>query len=176
MSFNSIEQRKPAKTHNWEDGPRIKLGLLLMINRLSKYKSMSSALERSTIKRDRLFTSWMECAFVMCYSDILLILKAGMFFSFGGQTVMSARYLTLFAKGHFSRLPSEGPEPYPPGWRIISLITGSPWHRNEVWFTRGITLLSVHNSNKNPGQSRMIAIISVVRLFEEERELFRFVI
>lgn len=109
----------------------------------------------------------MNCAFVICYSDILLILKADTVFSFRGRTVMSALYLTLFAKRLFSRLLSQGLEPDPPGWRdhLLNYRVTLTLRCGVIY--KGHYILSVHNSNKYPGHSRMITFISVIRLFGE---------
>lgn len=120
--------------------------------------------------KDGSLPSCMNCGCVIYYSDLLLIRKADTVLSCGGQTVMSApdiiftRTLQQVAvRGAWTR--SSMLEDHLLNYRV----TLTP--RWGMIYKRHYTL-SVHNSNKNPGHSRMITIISVIRLFRErEREV-----
>lgn len=136
---------------------------------LSSERTVCRCLSSLTFERipwkDGSLPSCMNCGCVIYYSDLLLIQKADTVLSCGGQTVMSApdiiftRTLQQVAvRGAWTR--SSMLEDHLLNYRV----TLTP--RWGMIYKRHYTL-SVHNSNKNPGHSRMITIISVIRLFRE---------
>lgn len=114
---------------------------------------------KGSVKEDNSFSPWMNCAFVICNSDFinpqsrnnLVIWGSDCNVSTVPDIICKAAVWAVWTQYSWLK------DPLPNYQVTLTLEWGMIYE--------GHYTLSVHNSNKNPGHSRMITIISIVRLF-----------